>query len=154
MSSSMLDQTVLPPVQSVNSLAEFLDRLGVEPTVALSGPDGEQLVLPPEVFGLLRDVVDMMAQGHGVAVAPVHERLTTQEAAGLLGVSRPTLVKLLESGEIEFERPGCHRRIRLADLLAYRERISQDRRVALDRMAEIANEAGMYDKTAEPRRTR
>lgn len=154
MSSSILDRTVLPPTESLHSLAEFLERVGTEPTTTLLGPNGEQLVLPPEVFGVLRNVVDAMAQGQAVTVAPVHQRLTTQQAADLLGVSRPTLVKLLESGEIEFERPGRHRRIRLADLLAYRERVSQDRRAALDRMVDIADEAGMYDKTAEPRRTR
>lgn len=53
-------------------------------------------------------------------------------------MSRPTLVKLLESGEIPFEQPGRHRRVRLADVLAYRERASEGRRAALDRMVEIA----------------
>ena len=90
----------------------------------------------PEVFEVLRDVVDAMAQGQAVTIAPVHQRLTTQEAADLLGVSRPTVVKLLESGEIPFEQPGRHRRVRLADVLAYRERASVERRGALDRMVE------------------
>src|SRR3546814_6595386 len=85
-----------------------------------------------------------MAQGQAVTVAPVHQRLTTQEAADLLGISRPTVVKLLESGEIPFEQPGRHRRVRLADVLAYRERASAARRAALDRMVELADEADLY----------
>ena len=111
------------------------------------------MVLPPEVFEVLRSVVDAMAQGQAV-IAPVHQRLTTQEAAELLGVSRPTVVKLLESGEIPFELPGRYRRVRLADVLAYRERASAERRGALDRMVEIADEADMYERTATPKRTR
>lgn len=87
-------------------------------------------------------------------IAPVHQRLTTQEAADLLGVSRPTVVKLLEAGEIPFEQPGRHRRVRLADVLAYRERASVERRAVLDRMVEIADEADLYELTATPKRTR
>jgi len=95
-----------------------------------------------------------MAQGQAVKVVPVSQRLTTQEAADLLGVSRPAVVKLLGSGEIPFELPGRHRRVRLADVLAYRERASDERRVALDRMVEIADAADLYEGTATPKRTR
>jgi excisionase family DNA binding protein len=99
-------------------------------------------------------VVEAMSRGQAVAIAPVHQRLTTQEAADMLGVSRPTLVKLLESGEIPFEQPGRHRRVRLVDVLEYRDRSSVRRREALDRMVEIADESGMYERTVEPKRTR
>lgn len=103
---------------------------------------------------MLRDIVEALAQGQAVTIAPVHQRLTTQEAADLLGVSRPTVVKLLESGEIPFEQPGRHRRVRLADILAYRDRSVAERRAALDRMVEIADEADLYEHTATPKRTR
>lgn len=132
----------------------MLSRLGAEPITMSSGSNGEHLVVPPEVFDVLRGVVEAMAQGQAVTIAPVHQRLTTQEAADLLGVSRPTVVKLLEAGEIPFEQPGRHRRVRLADVLAYRDRASAERRGALDRMVEIADEADMYERTAIPKRTR
>lgn len=154
MAAPTIERTVLPPAESLGVLAAMLDGLGVEPTTTLSGPNGEHLALPPEVFEVLRDVVDAMAQGQAVTIAPVHQRLTTQEAADLLGVSRPTVVKLLESDEIPFEQPGRHRRVRLADVLAYRERVSIERRAALDRMVEIADEADLYERTAIPKRTR
>lgn len=155
MATPTIERTVLPPAEPLGALAAMLDGLGLETTTTtLSGPNGEHLVLPPEVFEVLRDVVDAMAQGHAVTIAPVHQRLTTQEAADLLGVSRPTVVKLLESGEIPFEQPGRHRRVRLADVLAYRERASIERRAALDRMVEIADEADLYERTATPKRTR
>ncbi|HPU40137.1 MAG TPA: helix-turn-helix domain-containing protein [Microthrixaceae bacterium] len=154
MAAPTIERTVLPPTEPLQALAAMLDGLGAEPTTTLSGPNGEHLVLPPEVFEVLRDVVDAMAQGQALTIAPVHQRLSTQEAADLLGVSRPTVVKLLESGEIPFEQPGRHRRVRLADVLAYRERASVERRGALDRMVEIADAADLYERTATPKRTR
>ncbi|MDY7105073.1 MAG: helix-turn-helix domain-containing protein [Actinomycetota bacterium] len=154
MSTPTLERTVLPPAESLDALVAILSRPDAEPTTTLVGPNGERLVLPPEVFEVLRDVVGAMARGQAVTIAPVHQRLTTQEGAELLGISRPTLVKLLESGEIPFEQPGRHRRVRLADVLAYRERASVERQAALDRMVEIADEADMYERTAEPKRTR
>lgn len=148
------ERTVLPPAEPLQALAATLEGFGNEPATTLSGPNGECLVLPPEVFEVLRGVVEAMAQGQAVTIAPVHQRLTTQEAAELLGVSRPTVVKLLEAGEIPFEQPGRHRRVRLADVLAYRERSSTTRRAALDRMVEIADETDLYEHTATPKRTR
>ena len=59
--------------------------------------------------------------GRGVTIIPTNRMLTTQEAADVLGVSRPTLVKVLESGDLRFSKVGRHRRVALGDLLAYRE---------------------------------
>ncbi len=153
MSSSTLEHTVLPPEESLDSLLALLT--GAEaPSTTLTGPSGEHLVLPPDVFEALRAVVTAMAQGQAVTIAPVHQRLTTQEAADLLGISRPTFVKLLEDGEMPYEQPGRHRRVLLSDVLAYRKRRSVQSRDALDRMVEIADESGMYELTATPKRTR
>ena len=154
MTASTLADTVLPPKEPLDELMAALSSLRAAPTTTLSGPNGERLVLPAEVFEVLRGVVEAMAEGQAVTIAPVHQRLTTQEAADLLGISRPTFVKLLESGEIPFEQPGRHRRVRLADVLAYRQRRSSQRRESLDRMVEIAGESGMYERASTPRNTR
>lgn len=154
MTASMVERTVLPPEEPLDELVAALSRLDAGPNTILSGPDGERLVLPAEVFRVLRGVVAAMADGQAVTIASVHQRLTTQEAADLLGVSRPTLVKLLESGEIPFEQPGRHRRVRLTDVLSYRQRRSVQRRESLDRMVEIADESGMYEQAATPQHTR
>ncbi|MFD1046517.1 helix-turn-helix domain-containing protein [Kibdelosporangium lantanae] len=71
--------------------------------------------------------------------------LTTSEAAQVLGVSRPTLVRLLEAGEIPFEQPNRHRRVRLVDLLAYQERAQRARGAGLDEMVRAGEEDGLYD---------
>lgn len=154
MVASTQERTVLPPEESLDALVALFNDLGAQPSTTLLGPDGERLDLPPEVFEVLRGIVEAMAAGQAVTIAPVHRRLTTQEAADLLGISRPTLVKLLEAGEIPFEQPGRHRRVRLADVLAYRKHRSVERRASLDEMVDIAAEGGMYEATATPKRTR
>jgi len=81
---------------------------------------------------------------------PQNALLTTQEAGELLGISRPTLVRLLQDGEIPYEQRGRHRRVMLADLLGYQERMRRERREPLDRMAREGQEAGLYEATAGP----
>jgi excisionase family DNA binding protein len=154
-----LERTVLPPKEHepLDELLEMFEKIAtteLPPTTTISGPNGEKIILPAEIYQVLQDVVEAMSQDQAIMVAPVHQRLTTQEAADLLGISRPTLVKLLEEGEIPYEQPGRHRRVLLTDVLEYRERKSQGRREALDRMVEIAGESGMYEVTAKPKRTR
>lgn len=142
------DHPVVPPPkdETLGKLADlFRDHPG--PTVKVSCPDGPDLVLPHEFLEVLHSVVEAMNAGQAVIVAPVNQRLTTQQAADLLGISRPTFVKLLERGEIAYERPGRHRRVLLSDIDEYRRRRSTERREALDRMVEIAEESGMYDRT-------
>jgi excisionase family DNA binding protein len=93
-----------------------------------SGPvslhlEGEQSLrapLPKPAFRLLIEVLSQMARGNVVAVTPIQADLTTQQAAELLGVSRPHLVKLLEGGHLPFRKVGAHRRVQFADLAAYR----------------------------------
>lgn len=69
--------------------------------------------------------------------------LNTQLAADLLNVSPSSLLKRLERGEIPFRTVGSHRRIRLADLMAYKHAIDQQSAVALDELAAQAQELGM-----------
>ncbi len=78
--------------------------------------------LAPELRQLLLAMVATLQHGEAVALTPHEAMLTTQEAAAVLGVSRPTVVRLLESGALPFEQPGKHRRVRLSDVIAYRDR--------------------------------
>ena len=125
----------------------MLALLGPQPPgpATLPGPDGTRLELPGEVLEVLREVVAALSQGLAITVAPHHSVLSTSEAAQLLGVSRPTLVRLLESGEMPFGKPGRHRRVRLADLLAYQQRSRRGRAAMLDQMVPDSGDAGLYD---------
>ena len=110
----------------------------------LIGPLGEEIELPPSVFYLLERVVDVMAAGDAVTVVPVGQKLSTQQAANLLNVSRQYLVRLLESGKIPFEKAGTHRRLKIQDVLAYKHRRADQRKQALDGLAALSEESGGY----------
>jgi len=112
---------------------------------SLKSADGTERELPPELFEVLEQVVSALANGNGVTVAPYGMQLTTQEAADYLGISRPTLVKLLVSGEIAHEMRGRHRRVTLRDLVEYQDRSSVERRSTLSEMAREGLETGMAD---------
>jgi excisionase family DNA binding protein len=105
--------------------------------------DGADLVLPRQSLVLLRDLLTEMAQGNAVTILPTHAEVTTQEAANILNVSRPHLVKLLEDGAIRFSRVGTHRRIRLQDLLAYKRQQEEATEAALQELADQAQDLDM-----------
>ncbi|GAA1989610.1 hypothetical protein GCM10009718_29010 [Isoptericola halotolerans] len=84
--------------------------------------EGDQVELPETLYLVLRQAVDAMAAGKAVTISLQEPQLTTQQAADLLGVSRPTVVRLVESGELSAERVGSRRRLALGDVLAYREK--------------------------------
>ena len=97
-----------------------------------------QVELPTSALRLLVDVLAELAAGNAVQVVPIHAELTTQEAADMLNVSRPHLVKLLEEGALPFHKAGKHRRVRFADLMTYK----QARDLASEQaMAELARQA-------------
>jgi len=141
------EDVVFPPddLDKLLDLAHFMEG-HTEPGLLL-GPDGEQVPLPAEVYRVLRQVVEVMRQGKATFVAPQGLLLTTQEAADFLGVSRPTLVKLLESGAMPFEKPNRHRRVRLHDLIDFQQARRAERRAVLDQLTEQAGELGFYDDT-------
>lgn len=105
--------------------------------------DHEDLILPRAALDLLRKLLAEMAQGNAVTIVPVHAELTTQEAADMLNVSRPYLVKLLTEEQIPYTMVGSHRRVRLRDLLAYKQQQDERSRDALENLAEQAQDLDM-----------
>ena len=148
MSTALIDnQFVLPPSEpeEISAVEKFL---AVNLTGAiLRAQDGSEVTLPDELLEILSTAVHSLANGQAINVAPVNLHLTTQQAADILSISRPSLVKLLESGEIPFEcvGTGTHRRVRLSDLLDYQSHMRAKRRAILSRMFEEDQEAGLND---------
>ena len=103
----------------------------------------EPIELPAGAVALLMDILEAMAAGQGVTIIPENAELTTVQAAGVLNVSRPFLVKLLDEQKIPHRKVGKHRRIRMEDVMAYRASIDAERERVLDQMAAEAQEQDM-----------
>lgn len=102
---------------------------------------GHTFPLTAELQTVLAQALAALSAGQAVTLEPLRTLLSTQEAANLLGISRPTLVKLLESGEIPFTKPGRHRRVQLQHLLDYQRQLREHRREELSTMiAEAADD--------------
>lgn len=146
MPTSMSERTVLPPEQpeQLLSLLRALRTREGSGRLALVAAGGQSVELPDDLSDVLCDVIEALSRGLAITVAPTYTVLTTSEAADLLGISRPTLVRLLEAGEIAFEKPGRHRKVRLGDVLAYQQRARRARAAGLDEMVREAEDAGLY----------
>lgn len=101
------------------------------------------LEISTEAFTLLQKILDLMARGKSITIVPTDESLTTQQAARMLNVSRPHVVKLLEAGEIPFKMVGSHRRIFLKDLEAYEKKIAKKREKQLRFLTKQAQKLDM-----------
>jgi excisionase family DNA binding protein len=156
MSTTLRERTVLPPddLGDFARLAQGLANVQAPARARLVGPDGSQIDIPEELYGVLLDVVNALSQGMAISIAPHNTMLTTQEAADLLNISRPTLVRLLTDGEMPHTMRGRHRRVLLRDVLDYSERTRAERRRALDEMAADGEDDGLYEATADSRPTR
>lgn len=128
---------------SSRTLAKYANADRVQ--LSLKGSNGlsDDLILPGHVLQILLEVLAEMGKGNAISLVPMHQELSTQEAAHLLNVSRPFLVGLLEKGEIPFRKVGAHRRVYLRDVMAYKERTDRQRGKVLDALAALSQQEGM-----------
>jgi excisionase family DNA binding protein len=109
----------------------------------------QRTAIPESVFRVLERVAEVMARGDSITVVPVGREVTTQQAADLLNVSRQYLVRLLDEGRIPFRKTGQHRRLRIEDVLAFKQTRDKDRRAGLRDLSRMTQEFGGYDREVE-----
>lgn len=131
---------VLVAQETSPRLAALLDEESTYRVQVLhDGEPSEVLSVPAPAMQLLANILAEMAQGNAVALTPIHEEITTQQAADLLNVSRPFFVQLLDEGAIPFRKVGTRRRVRLQDVMAYKRDLYEKRLQTL-------NELTAYDQ--------
>ena len=122
-----------PALKTANGVVQL--RVGDETS--------EPVPIPTSAFRLLLSILTRMASGNAVQLIPQHAELTTQEAARLLNMSRPYVVRLLDEGRIPSHRTGTHRRVMLKDVMAFKAQHRSARSAALDRLSDLDQELGL-----------
>ena len=133
-----------PERDSLRSLLDLLSQ-GDRGEVRLVVGDAGTVAVPSLVVDLLRQVSVVLDRGDGVVVSEVARELTTSEAARALGISRPTLIGLIDKGEIASHKVGTHRRVALSDVLAFRRRRISEQRDAYESLMAEQDELGIYE---------
>lgn len=121
-------------------------ELAVDVLAELRGPQGQLAVhrdgnatrlLPHELGAILQQVLDVVSRGGTVTVGAVPNELTTVTAAEVIGVSRPTVMKLIRDGELPAHKVGSHHRLYAEDVFAYLRARRAIQRAAFDRLREL-----------------
>jgi excisionase family DNA binding protein len=135
--------------QASRLMSEALDRPQAR-RVALveekaDGSDSARLEVPPATLRLLSQILALMARQQTFVLYPESSELTTKQAADVLGVSRPFLIRVLEAGDIPYRKVGRHRRVLMKDVLSYKQTTHVKRQAAMDEFVKISEEMGGYD---------
>ena len=125
--------------ESVSRLARAVKNRRQSVRVQIES-DQEAIAIPMSAFRLFANILAEMAKGNAVTLIPIHAELTTQQAADLLNVSRPYLVRLIEEGTLPARRVGTHRRVRHEDLMRYKHETKALRLKALEELSAQAQE--------------
>lgn len=135
----MLDHAI-PDTAAARSAKEALNEPSAQLVVRVQGRD---VLVPERAVVAVKEALAELADGHGVLVLRDDREVTTQEAADILNLSRPHLVRLLEQGKLPFHMVGTHHRVLLADVLAYKSERSAKRESAFRELADEAQKHGL-----------
>ncbi|MBL52545.1 MULTISPECIES: helix-turn-helix domain-containing protein [Marisediminitalea] len=139
------EQEVALAKLSSQTLSAVLETKGGVQEINVVSKNGEvhHVKLPTSALALMVEVLTQLGQGNSVKITPIHAELTTQEAADLLNMSRPTFIKLLDSGELPYSRTGNRRKVAFSDVMSYKQNIDAKRLAALDELSALDQELGL-----------
>lgn len=130
---------------SSQELAAVIESQGESQLLSLIDSRGQkhEVTLPVSALKLMVEVLTQLGQGNSVNITPIQAELTTQEAADLLNMSRPTLIKLLDTGALPYSRTGNRRKVPFAAVLEYKQNLQEQRLSALNELSALDQELGM-----------
>lgn len=144
MAAGMIQEETIASSENDREVYARLAHLPDMATARMLGPNDEEIVIPHHLYYLIRKLAHLLANEKIVIVTATDKDLTTQQAADILGVSRPYLVRLLESGQIPFTKVNMHRRVRYANLIEYQERQHREARQHLAALTQLNEKMGFY----------
>jgi excisionase family DNA binding protein len=130
--------------QDLKRLSECL-AAGKPVSLRLSDEQETEIALPVTTVEMIREALSLERDGKSFLLLEEEDEVSPEKAAEMLRISRPTLLKKLDRGEIPFHYVGSHRRITVADVLAYRRRQKEQAQAALRQMRDEADELGIYE---------
>ncbi|AFU68342.1 DNA-binding excisionase, HTH_MerR-SF superfamily [Psychroflexus torquis ATCC 700755] len=132
-------------IESYDALASVIEQLKSENPEIEIEETHERIKIPLSALKFLGEILKAMSQGKPFSLVPVATEVTTQKAAEIIGCSRPHLVKLLEDGQIEYTKVGKHRRVKLEDVMRYKNRMKKIQKQNIIDIMKSDEELGIYD---------
>ena len=137
-------------VSKLRGVLHFIETQKKASAYLVDSSGQNRLELPEPLFQVLAAAARELAAGRSVVIFHYDAEVTTQQAADLIQISRPYLVKLLEEGKIAYRKVGTHRRIRIVDVLKYKEIRDEKRRADLKELIRVSESMGLYDDETSP----
>ncbi len=147
-----LTETITPSTQDAQvartssaTLATLLKENGDnQAQLRLANLSETEIILPASLVRMVYTALQEMAKGHSVALLPIEKELTTHQAAKLMRVSRPSLIKLLDEGKLPYRKVGAHRRVRYEDVQKYLENERTRRLKVMEELIEETERLNLY----------
>lgn len=129
----------------LKEIKELKQKISNINTFFMIKTEGQEIQLPPIISQVLNEIINILSNNGSLTLIPMDKELTTQQAADILNVSRPYIVKLLQNNEIPYRKVGTHRKILMKDLIEYKIKSSANRKAKLSELVNLTQELELYD---------
>ena len=129
----------------LKEIKELKQKISNINTFFMIKTEGQEIQLPPIIAQVLNEIINILSNNGSLTLIPMDKELTTQQAADILNVSRPYIVKLLQNNEIPYRKVGTHRKILMKELIEYKIKSSANRKAKLSELVNLTQELELYD---------